>query len=134
MTGKKRGNAEHLTPFKKGVSGNPKGRPKGSRDSKTIITEQLARLARDENGNYVLDDDGEPMTWGELMHAKQIQKAALLGDTTAFNALMDRQEGKAKQITENTNKNVDMSHEAWIKEANAKAKATQDKEERVSLN
>ncbi len=122
MSEKKRGNAEHLTPFPKGVSGNPKGRPKGSRDAKTIINEQLERLAKDKNGELILDDDGEPMTWGELMHATQIKNAALSGDIAAFNAIMDRAEGKPKQTIDSNNTNTNINHDTWAKDANKAAK------------
>lgn len=56
--------------FQKGQSGNPKGRPKGKRDSATLIRELLDKAAPD-----VVD-----MTL----------EAARAGDTTAMRALLDK--------------------------------------------
>jgi hypothetical protein len=39
----------NLKPFKKGQSGNPKGRPKGSRDYKTLIDEALITIGKTED-------------------------------------------------------------------------------------
>jgi len=43
-SGKNKGIA-NLKPYKKGQSGNPKGRPLGSRDRRTVIWEALKRIA-----------------------------------------------------------------------------------------
>ena len=45
-TGKK---GKELTQFKKGQSGNPKGRPFGSRDRRTVIMEAIKRIAEKKN-------------------------------------------------------------------------------------
>ncbi|MER0170362.1 MAG: hypothetical protein DU489_07110 [Nitrosomonas sp.] len=43
-SGKNKGIA-NLKPFKKGQSGNPKGRPVGARDRRTVIWEAMKRIA-----------------------------------------------------------------------------------------
>jgi len=47
-SGKNKGHA-NLIPYKKGQSGNPKGRPFGSRDRRTVIMEALRRIAEKKN-------------------------------------------------------------------------------------
>jgi hypothetical protein len=72
---------EDLTPFPKGVSGNPNGRPKGSRNRSTIIKELLE-----------LDDN-------ELkIHLAQIKKA-IEGDTGSYKAILDSAYGMPTQQT-----------------------------------
>jgi hypothetical protein len=64
--GKQRGR-----PFLKGLSGNPKGRPLGSRNAATVIAEQL------------LDGEAETITRKAIELAKQ-------GDLTALRLCLDR--------------------------------------------
>jgi len=73
--------------WKKGQSGNPKGRPIGSTCS---ITSELKKL--------LLEKDGERIK--EL--AKKWFEMARNGDTTALKELLDRVEGKVLQKVENT--------------------------------
>jgi hypothetical protein len=63
---------DNLKPFPKGVSGNPKGYPKGQRNRSTILKELL-----DLNDNEL------------KMHLAQIEKAIELKDTSAYNAVLD---------------------------------------------
>ena len=74
-----------LTPFPKGVSGNPNGRPKGTRNRSTILKELL-----DLNDNEL------------KMHMAQIEKAIELKDTSAYNAVLDSAYGKPTQQTDIT--------------------------------
>lgn len=46
---KRPGRPENLTPFKKGQSGNPKGKPPGTRDRRTVIIEALKLIATKKN-------------------------------------------------------------------------------------
>lgn len=70
---------DNLTPWKKGQSGNPKGRPRG-KSLTTLIGE-------------ILDtDDGGETKAKRLMDAGV--KAALSGDFRFWNAIMERIEGK----------------------------------------
>jgi hypothetical protein len=63
--------AQRGRPFERGKSGNPKGRPKGSRNRATILAEELL--------------DGE----ADAFVRKAIDKA-LAGDTTALRLCLDR--------------------------------------------
>jgi hypothetical protein len=79
---------EDLIPYKKGESGNPNGRPKGSRNRSTIIRELL-----ELNENEL------------KMHLAQIKKAIDSQDTNAYKAILDSAYGAPKQTNE-TNLNV----------------------------
>ena len=48
-TGTKVKKGKELTQFKKGQSGNPKGRPLGARDRRTVIMEAIKRIATVKN-------------------------------------------------------------------------------------
>jgi hypothetical protein len=76
---------DNLKPFPKGVSGNPKGYPKGQRNRSTILKELL-----DLNDNEL------------KMHLAQINKAIESSDTSAYNAVLDSAYGKATQQTDIT--------------------------------
>lgn len=80
----------------KGQSGNKSGRPKGSQDSKTVIAKFFETVLEGEDP---LTGETVKMTVQELLFAKQIAKAINEGDTTAFSAILDRFEGKAKQTS-----------------------------------
>ena len=71
---------EDLTPFPKGTSGNPNGRPKGARNRSTILKELL-----DQNDNEL------------KMHQAQINKAIDNGDTNAYKAVLDSAYGAPVQ-------------------------------------
>lgn len=90
--------------FKPGQSGNPAGKPKGSRSFKTVIAEVLELTAQSKD----LDADeaalfaklkailGREPAYREMMAFRQVAKA-IAGDTQAFNAVADREEGKPVQ-------------------------------------
>lgn len=71
-----------LTRFAKGRSGNPKGRPKGSRNLEVLINEELDR-------NVVIQENGKKLqlTKREAL-AKRIVNAALTGDAKSTSALI----------------------------------------------
>jgi predicted RNA binding protein YcfA (HicA-like mRNA interferase family) len=48
-TVKSKKKTDGLIPWKKGQSGNPKGRPLGSRDRRTVIMEAMKRIAEKKN-------------------------------------------------------------------------------------
>jgi hypothetical protein len=83
---KKGGNPQNLTPFKKGQSGNPNGRPKKLPAIDKIMADVLGSL----------DDDNSPAH--EIIEA--IKKKAKLGDPRAAELLLDRAYGKVKQSIE----------------------------------
>jgi hypothetical protein len=98
-------NTKGLKPIPKGVSGNPKGKPKGTLNSKTVIRKWLEMAAEETNPKtkrkvIKRDKDGNPLTWMDAMVVAQIKKAVAKNDTAAFNALLDRMEGRPKQTTD----------------------------------
>ena len=77
-------NEENLKPpWKKGESGNPKGKPKGTRNRSTIIREWLEAKATDGEDGEVSD---------QLVRA--LIKKAAEGDVAAFRELFDSGYGK----------------------------------------
>jgi CRISPR/Cas system CMR-associated protein Cmr5 small subunit len=81
--------------FKKGESGNPAGKPKGTKHGSTLLKELLA-----------LDNN-------ELkMHLAQISKAIEKEDTNAYKAVLDRAFGTAVQHIEQTN--IDTNLPEWL--------------------
>jgi hypothetical protein len=91
-------NKENVIPhqWKKGECGNPKGRPKGSKNLKTILRKWLD--THDEMKNPITGEQ-EVVTVEEKIVVAQIG-AAINGDTRAFNAVMDRVYGKSRQAVE----------------------------------
>lgn len=78
----KGGTPENLKPFKKGQSGNPKGRPK-----LPDISEAVAKVLNGEEGAEL-----------ELQNLLKVQAIrASKGDTKALELLLDRGYGKSKQ-------------------------------------
>lgn len=90
-------NAENILPhrFKPGESGNPGGRPKGSRNVQTVIQEALF-----SDVDWT-DIEGKPARLAciDAIVIEQMRKA-MAGDTAAFNAVMDRGYGKPCQALE----------------------------------
>lgn len=82
---------EELNQFKPGESGNPSGRPRGTKNLSTILREMLQEeIEVDVNGNK------EKKTLSDVLVRKLIQKANS-GDVRALTEIFDRTEGKAKQ-------------------------------------
>lgn len=73
------------TRFKPGVSGNPKGKPKGARHFSTLIKEAIQKVA---------DGDAEPT---DILIVRQLAKKAKEGDLKAMDIVFDRVDGKAEQ-------------------------------------
>ncbi|QWE17157.1 DUF5681 domain-containing protein [Polynucleobacter sp. AP-Nino-20-G2] len=70
------------TQFKKGESGNPKGRPKGSRSLQTILVEELkSSVTIHENGRSKTVKKGEVI-------AKQMVNKAMAGDHKAAHLVL----------------------------------------------
>ena len=86
--------------WKPGQSGNPKGRPKGIKDIRTQIREILKRKMEVTDP---IDKKTKKMTIGQQIVTAQVGQA-LKGNTKAFNALVDRLEGKVTQPLEHLGK------------------------------
>ena len=91
-------NIDNLNTFKKGVSGNPSGRPKGSKNRKTIARIYLAYLQEEVNP---LTGIKELLSNEDMITLALIHKAKL-GDVNAYKALMDSAYGGVKQSLELT--------------------------------
>lgn len=75
-------NPQNLKPFKKGQSGNPKGRPK-----MPDIREALVKILAEEKDGYTALD----------AILAQLRAKAAKGDIKAAEVLLDRAYGKARQ-------------------------------------
>lgn len=84
------------TRWKKGESGNKNGKPAGVLHSRTRLLRLLEVVVREENP---ITREIEEFTILEKMDAAQIGKA-LNGDISAWNAILDRLEGKPAQGVE----------------------------------
>jgi hypothetical protein len=89
-------NGGTLKPFEKGESGNPNGRPKGTKNRSTI-----ARYWLEVNQNLKnpLTGENETMSQEDLMTLALIKKARE-GDVNAYKALMDSGYGAPVQQIE----------------------------------
>lgn len=69
--------------FKKGRSGNPKGRPRGAKGLKTILSEQM-------HGKMTIKMDGQTQTVSKLtVIIINLSRKAMQGDLRAANTLLD---------------------------------------------
>ena len=88
-TAGKQQNITRGKPFPKGVSGNPKGRPKGSLNFATVFENSLTKLSKGKKGD--IDALEEQLVTVGL-------KRAMAGDYRYWNALMERRFGKVKDV------------------------------------
>ena len=86
-------NEENLIPYQKGQSGNPKGRPKGSKNRSTIAKKWLQV---EQDLKNPLTGDKETMSQEDLMTLALIKKARE-GDTQAYQKLLDSAYGAPLQ-------------------------------------
>jgi hypothetical protein len=91
-------NEENLIPYKKGQSGNPNGRPKGSKNRSTIAKKWLQVIQETKNP---LTLESEELSQEDLITLALIKKAAD-GDVNAYKALMDSGYGSPVQQVEQT--------------------------------
>ena len=89
-------NEQNLTPFPKGVSGNPAGKPKGVEHSKTRLLRLLQLVTKVRNP---VTGEDEEFTIAEQLDMKIIAKA-MKSDLRAYQEILDRLEGKSKQTTD----------------------------------
>jgi hypothetical protein len=92
-------NGGTLKPFEQGESGNPAGRPKGSKNRSTIAKKWLEVNQSLKNP---LTNETETMSQEDLMTLALIKKARE-GDVNAYKALMDSGYGAPIQQVEQTN-------------------------------
>jgi len=86
-------NEDNLIPYKKGQSGNPKGRPVGSKNRSSIAKKWLCV---EQNLKNPLTSELEDMSQEDLMTLALIKKARE-GDTQAYQKLMDSAYGAPLQ-------------------------------------
>ena len=91
-------NEENLIPYKKGQSGNPNGRPKGSKNRSTIAKKWLQAMREAENP---LTLESEHLSQEDWITLALLKKAAD-GDVNAYKALMDSGYGSPVQQVEQT--------------------------------
>jgi hypothetical protein len=89
---------DNLKPFKKGQSGNPAGRKKGSRNRKTIVKQWLDA---EETIKNPITGDKEMLSQADIMTLALIKKARN-GDVQAYKELMDSGFGKLIQGFDHT--------------------------------
>jgi len=87
-------NAHNLVSFPKGVSGNPNGRPKGSKNRSTLVRELLEMVSTFDNP---LTEQSEKLSYVEQIIIAQIAEARK-GNVQAFKELMDSAYGKMKDV------------------------------------
>lgn len=91
-------NEQNLRYWKKGESGNPKGRPKGSKNRSTIAKKWLQAIQETKNP---LTLESEELSQEDLITLALLKKAAD-GDVNAYKALMDSGYGSPVQQVEQT--------------------------------
>ena len=87
-------NNENLVSFKKGQSGNPNGRPKGTKNRTTLVRELLEM---ESTFNNPLTEQSEKLSYAEQIIIAQIAEARK-GNVQAFKELMDSAYGKIKDV------------------------------------
>lgn len=88
--------------WKKGESGNPKGKPKGSVDTAKLIERILNKIVKTKDP---FTGENTEITAKEALVLKQFAQA-IQGDHKSFDRLFDRLDGKPKQSVEQTNINL----------------------------
>ena len=119
---------KQLTPFRKGQSGNPKGRPIGSRSFKTLVNEAIIKIATD-TGQDPLELERDIVVKGLLSARK--------GDYRFYKDTLDRVYGAAgTQEEEKTDKgniynffvNTEAQQKVWDIDAELKGILTAKKD------
>jgi hypothetical protein len=91
-------NGGTLKPFEKGESGNPNGRPKGSKNRSTIAKKWLET---NQTAKNPISGQDETLTQEDMMTLALIKRARE-GDVAAYKALMDSGYGMPTQQIETT--------------------------------
>lgn len=97
-------NAENLKSYKPGQSGNPNGRPFGSQNVSTVLTSMLREIAPkvviDASFIKEISKGRKKPTIAEAVAARLIYQAVINGDSKALKELLDRTEGRARQVVD----------------------------------
>lgn len=97
-------NNGNLQSFEKGQSGNPNGRPKGSRNVSTVLARMLDEIAPDIviEKSYLrqIAKNIRKPTYADAAAARLLHEAVVEGEAWALREMLDRTEGKAKQSIE----------------------------------
>ena len=102
--------------FKPGQSGNPKGRPKGTRNQKTILQEAL-----NEQIAYLEQGQRKSASRRELVILKLVEKA-LKGDARSFSVLLEKdaafEDDSSKRVDEEkaSKEDIDANDKALLAE------------------
>ena len=94
-------------PFPPGVSGNPNGRPKGTRNRSTIVREWLEASYKKINP---ITGQNETLQIQDHLVISLIGKA-LKGDVQAFRELFDSGHGKVSELLDVTSKGESITQE-----------------------
>jgi hypothetical protein len=87
-------------PFVKGQSGNPAGRPKGTRNRSTIVREWMEAIERTKNP---ITGETEELSQADIATLAVLKKARS-GDVNAYRELMDSAFGKVPdRVIDETN-------------------------------
>lgn len=106
-----RNNPSQATQFKQGKSGNPNGRPVGSKNRSTVASKLLGLQLTTLNELTGLE---EKLSLEERITISLIKKA-LDGNIQAYLALMDSVYGKIKIANENeTNNSINIPIISWV--------------------
>jgi hypothetical protein len=108
-------NEQNLKPFPKGVSGNPKGYPKGLKNRSTIAKKWLEV---EQDLKNPLTSEVERMSQEDLMTLALIKRARE-GDVNAYKALMDSGYGAPLQQIEQ--KNIESNLPEWLSDGESQS-------------
>ncbi len=103
---------KNLKPFKKGQSGNPKGRPEGARNFKTILEEIFSVLADQETAQELKTINPKIKTNEDLFAAKLFYDA-MNGDSYSKKEILERMHGK---VTDKLDANINSTTIEYTKE------------------
>jgi len=85
--------------FKPGISPNPDGRPKGSKNRSTIFKKWMEIATKGKNP---ISGNDEEMSVEDKMVLKMISKVLVDGDVAAFKEAMDSMYGKHRERIDHT--------------------------------
>ena len=104
---KERPTNKNLKPFKKGQSGNPSGKVKGTKNSITILREVLiAEMTEEERKEAGKDFDPRVWMFKKYVDVAKNDEARDSDKLTAVDKMWDRAEGKAIARVEQTTEDV----------------------------